>query len=334
MSRRLWFFLGVVSPWLTMSCVTSAPGTPVCMAGAQLDSRMQCRVEQAPVHHLPFPEGTAVKVMQGFHGFASHRGAMAYAADFACEEGAPIVASRAGVVWDLKKDSNRGCEDPSCIHQANYVILDHGDGTYSEYGHLQHRGVTVELGEQVCAGQVIGLCGNTGYSLGPHLHYALSHGSGLSVPFQFAEARRRRYGFVVPEATYRSANKRQYGCKSTPYSPIPLDAFAHQGVILRRSLPAVITGETRDVVIEGTYFGDHRHVAIHRKPVEGGEWSDGCVAVDERGRFRARLSWETEKFPAGFYWLMITGTDERCRRSPGWSWSYKIRVDEKSASGD
>lgn len=51
------------------------------------------------------------------------------------------------------------------------VILDHGLGVFSSYGHLSE--LNVKRGEAVAKGEVVGLCGSTGRSTGPHLHWAV-----------------------------------------------------------------------------------------------------------------------------------------------------------------
>jgi|WetSurMetagenome_2_1015567.scaffolds.fasta_scaffold284255_2 murein DD-endopeptidase MepM/ murein hydrolase activator NlpD len=53
---------------------------------------------------------------------------------------------------------------------GNLVIVENG-GYRTYYGHLSS--VPVSVGEQVTAGTVIGLSGNTGHSTGPHLHYEI-----------------------------------------------------------------------------------------------------------------------------------------------------------------
>lgn len=51
------------------------------------------------------------------------------------------------------------------------VIIDHGLGVFSSYGHLSK--LMVKRGEAVGKGHVVGLCGTTGRSTGPHLHWAV-----------------------------------------------------------------------------------------------------------------------------------------------------------------
>ena len=56
---------------------------------------------------------------------------------------------------------------------GNYVVIKHGDGEYSLLAHLQEGSVTVEPGETVARGDVVGACGNSGNSSEPHLHFQL-----------------------------------------------------------------------------------------------------------------------------------------------------------------
>jgi len=52
---------------------------------------------------------------------------------------------------------------------GNLVILDHGNGLTTFYGHLSR--ITVRVGQAVTRGQVVGRAGSTGRSTGPHVHY-------------------------------------------------------------------------------------------------------------------------------------------------------------------
>lgn len=270
--------------------------------------------------------------MQGYHGYLSHKEDLAFSLDFGCEEGDPIVASRAGRVWDARTDSKRGCPDMSCVEDANYVIIDHGDGTFSEYYHLRHFGALVQPGEQVCAGQLIGLCGNTGFSTGSHLHFALTDATRRTIPVRFFEAMeaQRGYGFVVPESEYTSLNNMVGVCEDTAFSPISRAAFAHQGIILRDELPMVVEDrrkheEENGYALRGTYYGEHPNVAVHRKSLDEGVWLDECIPVDADGEFSARVRWPSDRFSPGGYWFMMSGADEDCL-SPGWAWAYRVQL--------
>lgn len=83
-----------------------------------------------------------------------HRGV-----DIGAEEGAPVVAAASGIVVVVASVPVRG----------TYVIVDHGLGVYTGYGHLLEALVTV--GQAVKANDQIGEVGSTGASTGPHLHW-------------------------------------------------------------------------------------------------------------------------------------------------------------------
>ena len=91
--------------------------------------------------------------------------------------GASVVACWYGTVFstnntcvhDFGKSSSCGCGGG----YGNYVMIDHGDGKISIYGHLSD--VTVSPGDEVVPGQLIGYVGSTGYSTGPHLHFEMQY---------------------------------------------------------------------------------------------------------------------------------------------------------------
>ena len=72
----------------------------------------------------------------------------------------PILAAESGYV-ELSMDTSYG--------YGRYVIIDHGNGMETVYGHMVQR--LCSVGDYVERGQVIGLVGSTGNSTGPHLHF-------------------------------------------------------------------------------------------------------------------------------------------------------------------
>jgi len=68
--------------------------------------------------------------------------------------------------------------------RGNYVLLDHGMGLFSGYAHMQE--TYVESGDQVQRGDVLGTVGNTGRSLGPHLHWEVALGGVWIDPLELA----------------------------------------------------------------------------------------------------------------------------------------------------
>lgn len=118
---------------------------------------------------LPFAPGTARTVVQGYHGRFSHQ--TTYALDFDLPRGTPVHAARDGVVVAVEERFGDGAPEDRHRNQANYVHVQHADGTVAYYVHLERGGAIVEVGDTVRRGQPIGRSGNSGYSAGPHLHF-------------------------------------------------------------------------------------------------------------------------------------------------------------------
>ena len=78
--------------------------------------------------------------------------------DISAPEGAAVLAVRSGTVAETGWDDTNG----------NYVLLDHGDGLTTLYGCLS--AVSVQTGDAVAQGEVLGAVGQTGATTGPHLH--------------------------------------------------------------------------------------------------------------------------------------------------------------------
>lgn len=125
------------------------------------------------VYALPYSPGQAFLVSQADDGAFSHTGPERHAIDWQMPEGTPVLAARAGVVVETKDDSSVGGPDRSFENCANYIMIQHTDGTIGNYAHLLNHGMKVKVGQLVNVGDVIGLSGNTGFSSGPHLHFSV-----------------------------------------------------------------------------------------------------------------------------------------------------------------
>ncbi|UFJ40268.1 M23 family metallopeptidase [Brevibacillus humidisoli] len=62
---------------------------------------------------------------------------------------------------------------------GNYVVIDHGRGEYSLLAHFQHQSIRVKPGDVVEAGDLLGLCGNSGNSSEPHIHFHVADDADL-----------------------------------------------------------------------------------------------------------------------------------------------------------
>jgi len=81
--------------------------------------------------------------------------------DLAAARGAPVVATLPGIATVVLSPTGYGL----------HVIIDHGGGLSSLYGHLDT--VVITSGEYVLAGQDIGTVGSSGNATGPHLHFEI-----------------------------------------------------------------------------------------------------------------------------------------------------------------
>lgn len=77
--------------------------------------------------------------------------------------GGPILATAAGQIQSVGYQGGYGYT----------IVINHGGGLTSLYGHLQLNSAQVAVGDAVRAGQVIGTMGTTGHSTGVHLHFEL-----------------------------------------------------------------------------------------------------------------------------------------------------------------
>jgi murein DD-endopeptidase MepM/ murein hydrolase activator NlpD len=85
--------------------------------------------------------------------------------DLAAPTGTPVYSPASGKVILRERQTQYG----------NTVVLDHGYGVETVYGHMSK--FNVKLGQNVRRGEIIGYVGTSGYSTGPHLHYEV-HANG------------------------------------------------------------------------------------------------------------------------------------------------------------
>jgi hypothetical protein len=93
--------------------------------------------------------------------------------DFSAPYGTEVFATGSGKV--IEADWNGGL--------GNCIVIDHGYGYRSTYGHLSN--MKVMVGQNVKRGDLIGLTGSTGTSTGPHLHYQIDLYGQFKNPLYF-----------------------------------------------------------------------------------------------------------------------------------------------------
>ena len=106
------------------------------------------------------------------------------------EEGVSVLAAASGTVLRSRKSEpdglNKALRDRSkrlgreC---GNGVAIDHGQGWQTQYCHLKRGSTTVEPGDKVRKGDVIGAVGTSGNTEFPHLHFQVTHNGQVIDPF-------------------------------------------------------------------------------------------------------------------------------------------------------
>jgi murein DD-endopeptidase MepM/ murein hydrolase activator NlpD len=141
-------------------------------------------------YRVPFAVGSTFEITQAYPSRFTHVTADSeYAVDIALPDGTHVYSAREGTVINVRHDSYRGGAAAAMLDQANVVEILHSDGTIAIYAHLHWDSIRVRMGERVVRGQYIADSGNTGFSSGPHLHFAVIRNSGttnVSLPIQFA----------------------------------------------------------------------------------------------------------------------------------------------------
>ena len=108
--------------------------------------------------------------------------------DFTAPTGTPIYATGDGTVIRADRAS-RG--------YGNHVRIDHGFGYTTLYAHMSK--TNVKVGSEVKRGEIIGYVGNTGKSVGPHLHYEVRKNDTPVNPinFYFSDLTPEEYDLVI-----------------------------------------------------------------------------------------------------------------------------------------
>jgi murein DD-endopeptidase MepM/ murein hydrolase activator NlpD len=105
--------------------------------------------------------------------FSGEGGAMHTGIDISAPMGTPVRAAADGVVLHAGWNGGYG----KC------VIIDHGHGYQTWYGHLSR--MDVLEGQEIRQGETLGAVGNTGHATGPHLHYEVRLGTTPVNPYRF-----------------------------------------------------------------------------------------------------------------------------------------------------
>ena len=157
---------------------------------AYLPGDPAARHSPAHLYRLPFARAKSFFVSQAYPDQKTHTDpASHYAIDFVMPIGSDVYAARGGVVMEVASQYFRsGTQLERDGPRANIVRILHDDGTFGLYAHLNWGAIRVVPGQYVEQGEYIADSGNTGFSTGPHLHFAVQRNAGgrlVSLPVQF-----------------------------------------------------------------------------------------------------------------------------------------------------
>ncbi|MGY6521190.1 MAG: peptidoglycan DD-metalloendopeptidase family protein [Mongoliitalea sp.] len=139
-------------------------------------------------YKMPLDE-TRITSEFGFRRYRWHHGT-----DLKLTVGTPIYSVFDGIVRIRSYDRTG---------YGYYVVVRHKNGLETLYGHMSR--ITVDVGQEVKAGDVLGLGGNTGRSTGPHLHFEVRY-QGLSINptqiFDFNLGRLRSDVYMITASSF------------------------------------------------------------------------------------------------------------------------------------
>lgn len=107
------------------------------------------------------------------HPVTGQTGSFHTGIDIGAAAGSPIYAANSGTVTSATYS----------VAYGNYVVISHGNGFATLYGHMTN--YIVSAGQTVSQGQVIGYVGSTGLSTGPHLHFTVYYGGSTVNPLDY-----------------------------------------------------------------------------------------------------------------------------------------------------
>ncbi len=183
--------------------------------------------------YLPYSNSESYKVSQTWYGTYSHyMTGGEHALDFPMNNNDTIVPVAAGRVIAVKEDSNTNCS--SSCSDANYVIVDHGDGFIGRYYHFCQNCVDVSPGDVVSSSTRLGGAGNTGWSTETHLHFELADWEeGCTVKYGFANINSGAREALSVDQSYTSQNP---GSSTYTASTITGETYNNVGVTLTSSI--------------------------------------------------------------------------------------------------
>ena len=217
--------------------------------------------------------------------------------------GVPVYAALDGTVVEVQSQSPDFSHGANTRPLDNHVVLDHGGGYQTVYGHLVRASIRARVGQRLLAGTQLGLTGSSGSSTWPHLHFTLRYRGEAVEPFAGA-CRPGAGGWLAQAALPQGPYVSDLALARAPFTgrrALPWDEGARTGtfvagrrVVHLRALVAAVAGGTDARV---RVLRPDGSLALEAAPVlEDGPSQYHVVArarlaldLDQRGRWLIRL---------------------------------------------
>jgi Peptidase family M23 len=149
----------------------------IAIDGVRIETAETFAIDWAKVKNGRIFDGDGSKVEQHY-AFGEEVLAVADGTVVSIQDGKPETTPNLPMIPETKDD-----------YGGNHVILEIAPNVFALYAHLHPGSLTVKVGDVVKAGAPLAKVGNTGPSMGPHLHFGLSDKpdffAGRSLPFVF-----------------------------------------------------------------------------------------------------------------------------------------------------
>lgn len=171
-------------------------------------------------------------------------------------DGVNVVAAAAGRVAGVRNDMAdrimRTDQDRAALKGrecGNGLVIDHGNGWQTQYCHMKQASIVVSKGQEVAAGQVLGLVGLSGQTQFPHLHLSVRHKGTKIDPFE--NPNDKSQSCMPPQNNMWAAEQRaelaynptqiiNLGFAGRTLKQADIDVKAFEGFTLKRNTPVFI----------------------------------------------------------------------------------------------
>lgn len=167
--------------------------------------------------------------------------------------GYAVVSAAAGKVLRVRDGepdiSSRQRGDLQGKDAGNGVVIDHGDGWETQYSHLRQSTVAVKPGQQIGAGQKLGLIGMSGNSEFPHLHFTVRHNGQVIDPFTGGLQGSKCGAAVSHAGLWAARTSREIGYVSTAIVSAGLSSIVPPRAVAERIQGQKLAGANAPIIL-------------------------------------------------------------------------------------